>query len=85
MNAPITNRTIMTMEINIFFFIGLKNFLPPLRLRSVQAAAFPNFRGGISSSATAVGAKCAVPVCSFSERGFELIQEYCITSKSHPT
>ena len=54
-----------------------------LRLRSVQAAAFPSaswrIRGGISSPRSG-GAKCAVPICSFSERGFGLIQEYCTTS-----
>ena len=32
-----------------------------LRLRSVQAAAFPNFRGGTSLSTTEVGTKCACP------------------------
>ena len=52
--------------------------IPPKKnweLLSLAAKPF-GFRGGTSSPPQA--AKCAVPVYSFSESGFGLIQEYCI-------
>ena len=76
---PLRNSSTTKNPRGSFFIKELKEFATKEKLQIVTRLArldFAQYKPPPFRPPTG-GSKCAVPICSFSERGFGLIQEYC--------